>query len=125
QWPTYEACEIHSMSMEFFTYPWMKYFFKEDTEKYYFSHISNALMFLPYGVLVDEFQHRMYEEPTLTPAEHHAVWRELEKKYLPYKQYGDNMYLEQDGYWQRQGHIYESPFYYIDYTLAQICAFQF
>lgn len=124
-WPTYEACEIHSMSMEFFTWPWMNLFFKEDTEKYKFSHLSDALLFLPYGVSVDEFQHWVYENPEATPAERKQQWRDLEKKYLPHKDYDGNHYLEEGGFWQRQSHIYNSPFYYIDYTLAQICAFQF
>ncbi|MBV7503936.1 M3 family oligoendopeptidase [Bacillus sp. sid0103] len=124
-WPTYEACEIHSMSMEFFTWPWMDLFFKEDTDKYKFSHLSDALLFLPYGVSVDEFQHWVYENPEATPRERKLQWREIEKKYLPHKDYDGNEYLENGGFWQRQGHIYNSPFYYIDYTLAQICAFQF
>jgi M3 family oligoendopeptidase len=124
-WPTYEACEIHSMSMEFFTWPWMELFFKEDTDKYKFSHLSDGLLFLPYGVSVDEFQHWVYENPTATPEERKSQWREIEKKYLPHKDYDGNEYLEKGGFWQRQGHIYNSPFYYIDYTLAQICAFQF
>ncbi|PFP29786.1 oligoendopeptidase F [Bacillus sp. AFS073361] len=124
-WPTYEACEIHSMSMEFFTWPWMDLFFKEDTDKYKFSHLSDALLFLPYGVSVDEFQHWVYENPEATPKERKLQWREIEKKYLPHKDYDENEYLENGGFWQRQGHIYNSPFYYIDYTLAQICAFQF
>ncbi|MGG3563417.1 M3 family oligoendopeptidase [Neobacillus rhizosphaerae] len=124
-WPTYEACEIHSMSMEFFTWPWMELFFKEDTDKYKFSHLSEALLFLPYGVSVDEFQHWVYENPTATPQERNLQWREIEKKYLPHKDYDGNEYLENGGFWQRQSHIYNSPFYYIDYTLAQICAFQF
>jgi M3 family oligoendopeptidase len=124
-WPTFEACEIHSMSMEFFTWPWMELFFKEDTDKYKFSHLSDALLFLPYGVSVDEFQHWVYENPTATPEERKRQWREIEKKYLPHKDYDGNEYLENGGFWQRQGHIFNSPFYYIDYTLAQICAFQF
>ncbi len=124
-WPTYEACEIHSMSMEFFTWPWMELFFKEDADKYKFSHLSDALMFLPYGVSVDEFQHWVYENPEATAEERKHQWREIEKKYLPHKDYDGNTYLENGGFWQRQGHIYNSPFYYIDYTLAQICAFQF
>ncbi|MBP3038401.1 M3 family oligoendopeptidase [Bacillaceae bacterium Marseille-Q3522] len=124
-WPTYESAEIHSMSMEFFTWPWMKEFFKEDTEKYKFAHLSAALLFLPYGVSVDEFQHWVYEHPEATPQERKTAWREIEKKYLPHKDYDGNQYLENGGFWQRQGHIYNSPFYYIDYTLAQICAFQF
>ncbi|ULT58395.1 M3 family oligoendopeptidase [Neobacillus drentensis] len=124
-WPTYESAEIHSMSMEFFTWPWMDLFFKEDTDKYKFTHLSSALLFLPYGVSVDEFQHWVYENPSASPAERKQKWREIEKKYLPHKDYDGNVYLENGGFWQRQGHIYNSPFYYIDYTLAQICAFQF
>ncbi|MFC7678434.1 M3 family oligoendopeptidase [Paenibacillus sp. GCM10028914] len=123
--PTYEACEIHSMSMEFFTWPWMDLFFKEDADKYKFSHLSSGLEFIPYGVSVDEFQHFVYENPDATPAERKAAWREIERKYLPHRDFAGNEYLENGGFWQRQGHIFKSPFYYIDYTLAQICAFQF
>lgn len=124
-WPTYEACEIHSMSMEFFTWPWMDIFFKEDTEKYHFAHLSGALLFLPYGVAVDEFQQWVYENPNVTPLERKQAWRAIEKKYLPHKDYDGLDYLENGGFWQKQAHIFNSPFYYIDYTLAQICAFQF
>ncbi|MGM1047537.1 MAG: M3 family oligoendopeptidase [Bacillota bacterium] len=123
--PTYEACEIHSMSMEFFTWPWMDLFFKEDTDKYKFSHLSGGLEFIPYGVSVDEFQHFVYANPDATPAERKAAWREIERKYLPHRNFAGNMYLENGGFWHKQGHIFKSPFYYIDYTLAQICAFQF
>ncbi|WP_120465389.1 M3 family oligoendopeptidase [Paenibacillus aceti] len=123
--PTYEACEIHSMSMEFFTWPWMNLFFKEDADKYRFDHLASALIFIPYGVSVDEFQHFVYENPDATPAERKQAWRDIERKYLPHRNYADNDYLERGGFWQKQGHIYTTPFYYIDYTLAQICAFQF
>ncbi|WP_442600815.1 M3 family oligoendopeptidase [Paenibacillus sp. KN14-4R] len=124
-WPTSEACEIHSMSMEFFAWPWMELFFKEDTEKYKFNHLGESLNFIPYGVSVDEFQHFIYENPTATPAERKSAWREIERKYLPHLNYEENDYLERGGFWVQQQHIYNSPFYYIDYTLAQICAFQF
>ncbi|MGE7602192.1 M3 family oligoendopeptidase [Peribacillus sp. NPDC097675] len=124
-WPTYEACEIHSMSMEFLTWPWMELFFEEDTEKYKFSHLSSSLVFLPYGVAVDEFQHFVYENPKATPLERRQAWSKIEKEYLPHRDYDGNEFLEGGGFWQRQSHIYESPFYYIDYALAQICAFQF
>lgn len=123
--PTYEACEIHSMSMEFFTWPWMDLFFKEDADKYRFDHLASSLIFIPYGVTVDEFQHFVYENPDATPAERKKAWREIERKYLPHRDYADNEYLEQGAFWHKQGHIFSTPFYYIDYTLAQICAFQF
>lgn len=123
--PTYEACEIHSMSMEFFTWPWMNLFFEEEADKYRFDHLASGLIFIPYGVLVDEFQHFVYENPDATPAERKQAWRNIERKYLPHRDYADNDYFERGGFWQKQGHIYTTPFYYIDYTLAQICAFQF
>jgi len=124
-WPTSEAAEIHSMSMEFFTWPWMELFFKEQTDKYKFSHLSGSLLFLPYGVAVDEFQHLVYENPEMTPAERNAEWKKIEEIYLPNRDYDGVNYLEAGGVWQRQIHIYSDPFYYIDYALAQICAFQF
>jgi M3 family oligoendopeptidase len=124
-WPTLEACEIHSMSMEFLTWPWMTDFFKQETEKYKFSHLSGALLFIPYGVTVDEFQHFVYENPEVGPAERRAKWREIEKKYLPHRDYEDCDFLERGGFWFKQGHIFMNPFYYIDYTLAQVCAFEF
>lgn len=123
--PTYEACEIHSMSMEFITWPWMDLFFEENELKHKFSHLSDAMLFIPYGVTVDEFQHRVYENPNMTPAERRSTWRKIEKKYLPCINYDDNKFYEEGGYWFKQGHIFCNPFYYIDYTLAQVCAFQY
>ncbi|MFC2737113.1 MAG: M3 family oligoendopeptidase [Leptotrichia wadei] len=124
-WPSYEACEIHSMSMEFLTWPWMDLFFENDTDKYKFIHLSEALLFIPYGLTVDEFQHWVYENPEATPKERREKWLEIEKKYLPTRDYGEVEELKNGIFWFRQGHIFSSPFYYIDYTLAQVCAFQF
>ncbi|AOZ94366.1 M3 family oligoendopeptidase [Paenibacillus crassostreae] len=124
-WPTSDGAEIHSMSMEFFTWPWMELFFKEDVDKYRFSHLAESLLFIPYGVTVDEYQHYVYANPDATPSERKTAWRTIEKKYLPHRNYENNEYLESGGFWQKQSHIYQTPFYYIDYTLAQICAFQF
>ena len=123
--PTLDSCEIHSMSMEFITYPWMDTFFKEDSDKYKFAHLTSAIKFLPYGVVVDEFQHIVYDNPDMTKDERKKVWRDLEKKYLPHRDYEDNEILERGCWFFKQGHIFKDPFYYIDYVLAQICAFQF
>ncbi|MGI6233955.1 MAG: M3 family oligoendopeptidase [Christensenellales bacterium] len=122
---TSEVAEIHSMSMEFFTHPWMEGFFGPDTEKYYYQHVTSALKFLPYGASVDEFQEWVYEHPEATPQERRAQYREIEKKYLPHINYDGLDYLEQGGRWQRQGHIFFAPFYYLDYTLAQVVALQY
>ena len=123
--PTSEACEIHSMSMEFLTWPWMNCFFKDQTDKFKYSHLKGSVIFIPYGVSVDEFQHWVYDNPEATPAERKQAWLDIERKYLPYIDYDNNEFLEKGGRWQQQRHIYMSPFYYIDYCLAQICAFQF
>ena len=123
--PTLEACEIHSMSMEYFTKPYIDELFKEDTDKFKFSHIEGTLLFLPYGVAVDEFQEWVYLNPDVTPKQRNAQWRKIEKKYMPGINYGDNEFLENGGRWMRQSHIFTSPFYYIDYTIAQVVAFQF
>lgn len=123
--PTLDSCEIHSMSMEFITYPWMSNFFKEDTEKYKYAHLTSAIKFIPYGIVVDEFQHIVYDNPQMTKDARKEVWRNLEKKYLPHKDYEDNEILEKGCWFFKQGHIFKVPFYYIDYVLAQICSFQF
>jgi|TARA_B110000914_G_scaffold226437_1_gene251433 M3 family oligoendopeptidase len=124
-WPTMEAAEIHSMSMEFFTWPWMKNFFKEDTEKFKYKHISGSLTFLPYGACVDHFQHWVYENHEASPKERKQKWLELELVYMPHRDYDSMVFVKDGGIWQGQLHIYQMPFYYIDYTLAQTCAFQF
>ena len=123
--PTMESAEIHSMSMEFFAHPWTKLFFKQDTTKYHYDHVAEALLFLPYGCLVDHFQHEVYNHPEMTPSERKTTWRRLEKIYKPDIEYKGLDILEKGGYFYRQGHIFQAPFYYIDYTLAQVCALQF
>ena len=122
---TMETAEIHSMSMEFFTEPWMELFFGERTKDYLDMHLEDAVMFIPYGCMVDEFQHEVYANPDMTPAERKAVWSRLEKEYKPHLDYTGNAFLEEGGYWQRQHHIYSLPFYYIDYCIAQSCALQY
>jgi M3 family oligoendopeptidase len=124
-WPTLDVCEIHSMSMEFFAWPWMHLFFGDKAEQYRSEHLRKAILFIPYAALVDEFQHQVYENPNMTPKERRSCWRILEKKYLPYRDYSGNRFLEDGGFWFRQGHIFKNPFYYIDYALAEICAMLF
>ena len=124
RWPTYEACEIHSMGMEFLTYPWMELYFGDAAERFRRVHMIESVMFLPYGCAVDEFQHFVYANPDCGPEARKAQWLALEKKYLPWTNYGDLEYATVGGFWQGQQHIYNAPFYYIDYVLAQTCALQ-
>ena len=124
-WPTYEAAEVHSMSLEFLSWPHMELFFGDEADAFRRIHLAGSLSFLPYGVAVDHFQHLIYEQPDATPAERHQLWQQMERTYLPWRDYGTLEYPAKGGYWQRQGHIYGMPFYYIDYTLALTCALQF
>ena len=123
-WPTYEACEIHSMGMEFLTYPWMDLFFGTEAERFRRIHMIESIVFLPYGCAVDEFQHFVYANPDSGPEARKIEWRKIENKYLPWANYGDLKFPAEGGFWQGQMHIYNAPFYYIDYVLAQTCALQ-
>ncbi len=124
-WPTYESAEVHSMSLEFLTGPHMERFFGPDAGRFRRTHLTEAILFLPYGTAVDHFQHEIYARPDLTPAERHDLWRTMERTYLPWRDWGDLAYPAKGGRWQQQRHIYLAPFYYIDYVLAQTCALQF
>ncbi|MBO4679928.1 MAG: M3 family oligoendopeptidase [Lachnospiraceae bacterium] len=120
-----ETAEIHSMSMEFFTEPWMKDFFGDKSDDYVLSHLEGAITFIPYGCMVDEFQHIVYENPDLTPKQRRNVWLKLEKEYRPDMDFADNEFYGNGGWWQRQNHIFGMPFYYIDYCLAQTVALEY
>jgi M3 family oligoendopeptidase len=125
-WPTMDAAEIHSMSLEFLTWPWMNLLVGDDAaDRFRRMHLTGALEFLPYGVCVDHFQHEVYANPDATPEERHAIWHRLERHYMPWTDYGDLAYPGKGARWQAKSHIYQAPFYYIDYTLAQCCALQF
>jgi M3 family oligoendopeptidase len=125
-WPTMEAAEIHSMSLEFLTWPFMNLLVGDAAaDRFRRMHLIGALAFLPYGVCVDHFQHEVFAHPDASPEKRHAIWRRLEQHYMPWTDHGDLDYLAKGGRWQAKPHIYNSPFYYIDYTLAQCCALQF
>lgn len=124
QQPTIEACECHSMSMEFLTQDYHKNFFGANTAKYELAHCEDSLDFIPYGCMIDEFQHRMYENENLTPDERNAVWAELEKKYRPWLDMDNLPFYSRYSHWQWKLHVYLHPLYYIDYCMAQTVAFQ-
>ena len=121
-----DLCEIHSMAMEFFVWPWLDRVYPEaDVDKYRYFHMKSAISFLPYGAAVDEFQTEVYDHPDLTPAQRLELWQGLERRYMPWRKYKHENFLSQGRAWQRQTHVYKWPFYYIDYVLAQTCALQY
>ncbi len=121
-----DIAEIHSMAMEQFAYPYAELFFGDKAAQYRFQHLQEAITFIPFGVAVDEFQHIVYENPDMTPAERTAAWSALEKKYMPWRDYGDdNEFFARGGWWYHKLHIYHYPFYYINYTLTTMGAMEF
>ncbi|MBQ7795444.1 MAG: M3 family oligoendopeptidase [Lachnospiraceae bacterium] len=120
-----EACETHSMSMEFLTSPWHHLFFEEDAAKYSEHLAKSASYFIPYSVIVDYFQELVYSNPDWTKEERNHAWLELEKQFRPYIDFADLPFYSRGGGWQRQIHITCMPFYYIDYSIAQTLAIQF
>lgn len=122
--PSLDICEIHSTAMEYLTYPFMDRFFGEDAEDYTLMHMTEGLLFLPYGCMVDEFQHRIYDEPSLTSAQRHQIWRSLEEKYQPYLEYEADEYFAAGCAWHKKEHIFAVPFYYIDYCIAQLASLE-
>ena len=124
--PGAEGCEVHSMSMEFFGWKNAEGFFGPDARKFKYSHLAAALTFIPYGTMVDHFQHIVYEKPDMTPKERHAEWKRLMGIYTPWLKLDGEIPFYSDGeHWQRQLHIYDCPFYYIDYCLAQTVSLEF
>lgn len=122
---SYEVAEIHSMTMEYFTHPWMELFFGDQADRYLYSHVMESLEAVPYMVCVDEFQHKVFEKPGMSAMERRQVWKELEEIYLPWRDYDGHGFLEEGGFWMQKQHIFLFPFYYIDYALAQMGAFEF
>lgn len=122
---TSEAAETHSMSMEFFTWPYMELFFGDRAEDYRRMHLENALFLIARECLQDEFEQLVYDQPDLPPQARNRLWRRLEQEYFPFYDYSGNPNLEQGCGWQRIIHIFQWPFYAIDYALAQVCALQY
>lgn len=120
-----DIAEIHSMSMEQFAYPYAEQFFGEAADKFRFAHLQEAMTFVPFGVAVDEFQHIVYSNPDLTPKERTLEWHKLEEKYMPWRKYENDEFMERGGYWYHKLHIFLYPFYYINYTLTTMGAMEF
>lgn len=120
-----DIAEIHSMSMEQFAYPYAEKFFGDKADKFRFSHLQEALTFVPFGVAVDEYQHIVYANPGLTPKQRTAEWKKLEEKYMPWREYDDIDFFARGGWWYHKIHIFLYPFYYINYTLTTMGAMEF
>ncbi len=120
-----ETAETHSMSMEALCNRYNDRFYGEHAAEATYQQIFDAINFLPYGVIVDYYQQLVYEKPDMTPEDRRKLWLKLESEFRPYVDMSDIPFINVGGRWQYQKHIYESPFYYIDYCLSTCLALQF
>lgn len=124
QWGTAELAEVYSMGMEFLSLPFMEIFFdKDNARKFAADKWLDSLYTICYVCVVDEFQHWVYDNPDATPAQRDTTWTNIYVKYLPAIDF-DGVEKYKNVRWYGQGHIFSSPFYYIDYALAELCAMQ-
>ena len=123
---TSEVNEIHSMAMEFFTEPWYYLFYPQgEGDRYVYEHLAESFVNLTYLVSVDEFQHRVFEGPQPDAAGYRRIWKKIEERFMPWRSYDGNEFLESGGFWMQKQHIFMYPFYYVEYALAMLCALQF
>lgn len=121
-----ETAELASMTMELFTMDNWNVFYsnKEDLKQAMQEQLTQIVEYLPITLIIDQFQHWLYENPTHTVEERNTKFLEL------YSQYNSSI-VNTDGYtsliatkWLSVLHIFEVPFYYIEYAIAQIGALQ-
>jgi oligoendopeptidase F len=119
-----EVAELASMSMELITLDYWDIFFenKEDLKRAITEHLEGVLETLPWVATVDKFQHWVYENPNHTIAERHAKWEQIFDEFglkaIDWSGFEANKKIN----WQKQLHIFEVPFYYVEYAMAQLGA---
>jgi oligoendopeptidase F len=127
---TNETAEFASMSMELLASPYITtdqggFYSQKDAARARLNHLEQILLFWPYMAVVDAFQHWVYENHASAsdPANCEIKYVELWQRFMPGVDWGgleDSLCTR----WQRQGHIFQDPFYYIEYGLAQLGALQ-
>jgi oligoendopeptidase F len=119
-----EIAEVASMSMELFTMDhWQAFFDKEEDLVRAKEHqLERTITIFPWIAIIDKFQHWVYENPTHTIEERTAKWMEILEEFSAKSiDYTGLDHFRQIG-WQRQLHLFEVPFYYIEYGIAQLGA---
>lgn len=121
-----ESAELASMTMELITMDYWNIFYKdeEDLKRAKREELEGIIKFLPSGIIIDQFQHWLYENPNHTIEERSDKYKEISKRY-------DSTWVDWTGYedwlenkWLPVLHIFEVPFYYIEYVIAQLGAVQ-
>ena len=119
-----EFAEVASMSMELLTHPhWEEFYDNKDADRARRKHLEDIISFMPWMATIDAFQHWVYANPNHSREERAEKWLELGERFGPKV----NMTGFEDIHkvsWQRQGHLFGVPFYYVEYGIAQLGALQ-
>jgi oligoendopeptidase F len=120
-----EFCEVASMGMEMLCQAHLDIIYSpEDAARAQIQHLEKNLLFWPYMAMVDEFQHWAYENPEgANPSACDSEWLRLSRLYQPGIDWSGWEEVESTG-WHRKLHIFQVPFYYVEYGLAQAGAMQ-
>ncbi len=119
-----EVAELASMSMELLSFDQWDVFFdsEEDRNRAKKEHLEKVISVLPWTATIDSFQHWLYENPEHSNRERTENWLRISKQ-LSANVVDWSGYEETRKYqWQKQLHLYEVPFYYIEYAIAQLGA---
>ena len=119
-----EFAEVASMSMELLTHPhWEEFYDNKDADRARRKHLEDIISFMPWMATIDAFQHWVYANPNHSREERAEKWLELGERFGPK--------VDMTGFedihkvsWQRQGHLFGVPFYYVEYGIAQLGALQ-
>ena len=122
--PPSEVAELASMSMELMSMDQWDTFFPnpDDLRRAKRTHLESVLETFPWVATIDKFQHWIYEHPAHTEAERHARWVELFDEFNQQHVSWQGLEQYKPYLWQKQLHLYEVPFYYIEYAMAQLGA---
>ncbi len=119
-----EFCEVASMSMELTSHPFLDEFYTpEQAQRAKRKHLEGIASILPWIATIDQFQHWVYLNPGHTADERTRAWNSLMDRFYPGVDFS-GIENARDAMWQRQGHLYTSAFYYIEYGIAQLGAIQ-
>jgi oligoendopeptidase F len=120
----FEFCEVASMAMEHLGRPHLDVFYSpEDAARAARKHLEDVVALMPWIAIIDSFQHWVYTHPGHSPEARQDAWNDLLARFyhkLDWSGWG----LLRDAMWQRQGHLFGSPFYYVEYAIAQMGALQ-
>lgn len=123
--PPIEFCEVASMSMEMIGNKYLNVFYNpEEIKRSVLKHFEDVIFIFPWVAIVDSFQHWLYENPVHTHEERNKIWIEIYNKYTGGVVNWEGLENEKEYIWHKQLHIFQYPFYYIEYAIAQLGALQ-